>query len=134
MKTVADWDTLPQAGKGYSVHSWGLHELPAVAGTRRQLQQTKGAVTLVGVSPSAGGGRGWHVGGCSRPTSSMPLNNDASFPRQTILPLGPFPAMEPLTSVPCCICSSNSIPFPRSALIPCFSTQPLPALVDFCLR
>lgn len=41
MKTVADWDTLPQAGKGYSVHSWGLHELPAVAGTRRQLQQTR---------------------------------------------------------------------------------------------
>ena len=31
---------LPQAGEGYGSRSWGVHELPVVAETSRQLQQT----------------------------------------------------------------------------------------------
>ena len=51
-----------------------------------------GMLTLVGVPPGICGGRGWHVGTVIPPTPPlhMPVNSGASFPRQTILPLGTF--------------------------------------------
>ena len=65
-------------------------------------------------------------------TACTPLSNGVSFPKQTTLPLGAFPAVEPLTHVPSgCLYAANSGPLPGSALLtPCFSNQPLPALVD----
>ena len=80
----------------------------------------------------------------------MTLNNGASPLRQTMLPPGAFPAMELLNPIssgcPCAaelltsvpsgrLCTANNSPLPGSALlIPCCSTQPLPALVDAGLR
>ena len=70
------------------------------------------------------------------PTFYAPLNNGASFPRQTTLPLGAFMAMEPLIPIPSgCLCAANSGPLPGFALLTShFSTQPLPALAASCLR
>lgn len=70
------------------------------------------------------------------PAPWAPLNSHASFPRQTTLPLGAFPAMEPLTPVPLgCLCIANSGPLPGSTILtPPFRTQPPPALASCCLR
>ena len=70
------------------------------------------------------------------PAPCTPLNNDTSFPRQTMLPLAAFPAMEPLTPISSsCLCPANSSPLPRSTLLtPHFSTQLPPELAASCLR
>ena len=83
-------------------------------------------------------------------TTCTLLNNGSSLPRQPTLPPGVFLGAELLTLVPSrCLQTAelltlipsghlhtaNSSPLPRSALLtPCFSTQPLPALMDTCLR
>lgn len=82
-------------------------------------------LSLLGILPSAHGGRDWHVGkeAAMAANPCMQLNNGASFPRQLVLHPGAF-----LTPIPSgYLCAANSNPFPVPALLtPCFNTQPLP--------
>lgn len=84
------------------------------------------------------------------PVPCASLNNGTSLPRQSVFPPGAVLAVELLSPIPSgCLgtadlhtpipsghlYAANSSPLPGSALfIPCFSTQPPPALVDVLLR
>ena len=54
-------------------------------------------LSLLGILPSAHGGRDWHVGkeAAMAALPYMPLNNGASFPRQSVLHPGAFPTPIP---------------------------------------
>ena len=105
-------------------------------------QRPEGSCNRLGCARSSGSPsqcpwwQGLVCGSDGRPTPCAPLNSGASFPRPTTLPLGAFLTMEPFTSFPSSCLHATSIgPLPRSDLLtPRFSTQPLPALIDSCLR
>ena len=150
---MADWDTLAHSGQGgVRWPHWGMRKASVAAESRRQLQQT-GARLLWWESPSrACGGRVWCVCVCGGgPTPCVSLSTGTSFPRQTMLPLGLFLVLEPLTPVSSVLSEQPTWSLPQICSQPesfstvytstdlfsspeGFNTQPPPALANSHLR
>ena len=130
-ETVAAWGTLTQAREGYGSHNWGVHELPAAAGTSRQLQQT-GACSLwwecLAVPAEAGAGM-WGQWWPRPPHASQQWC--PTFQAVHASSRGIPSCASPHSCPHCYIRAAYNTPLPGSVLpTPHFSTQPQPASAD----